>query len=173
MTPMQILFLITGVVILFSAVMAVSARKMIHSALWFVLALLGVAVVFAMLEASFFAVVQVLIYVGAIAILIIFGVMLTRRALEDNGKHINRATITTTMIVIFVFAGLIYSLRLWVPLLATTTPLSSDHLDVGSLGLAFTDPRQFSLPFEITSVLLLAALIGAIYIAYERKDEKK
>ena len=79
MSAQQFFFLVTAAVILVSAVMTVITRKMMHSALWFVLALLGVAVIFALLEASFFAVVQVLVYVGAIAILIIFAVMLTRR----------------------------------------------------------------------------------------------
>ncbi|MCX6055800.1 MAG: NADH-quinone oxidoreductase subunit J [Chloroflexi bacterium] len=173
MTGAQILFIITGGVILFSAVMTIIAQKMIHSALWFVLALLGVAAIFAMLEASFFAVVQVLVYVGAIAILIIFAVMLTRRSLEDQGKQINRANITTLLIVFIIFAGFVFSVRLWNPLVSTTIPLLAGMTDLTSLGLALTDPNGYSLPFEVTSVLLLAALIGAIYIAYERKDEKK
>lgn len=173
MTGMQILFLITATVVLFSSIMSVTARRMIHSALWFVLALLGVAVVFAMLEASFFAVVQVLIYVGAIAILIIFGTMLTRRALEDQGKQFNGATLVMLVIVSFIFAGLVVSLKSWVPLQRMTTPLSADQLNVGSLGLALTGPDGFALPFEVTSILLLAALIGAIYVAYERKEKKK
>ncbi|MHB8089388.1 MAG: NADH-quinone oxidoreductase subunit J family protein [Anaerolineaceae bacterium] len=173
MTGMQILFLITAAVVLFSSIMSVTARRMIHSALWFVLALLGVAVVFALLEASFFAVVQVLIYVGAIAILIIFGTMLTRRALEDQGKQFNGATLVTLVIVSVIFAGLVVSLKSWVPLQGMTTPLSADQLNVGSLGLALTAPDGFALPFEVTSILLLAALIGAIYVAYERKEKKK
>ena len=85
MSAQQFFFLVTAAVILVSAVMTVITRKMMHSALWFVLALLGVAVIFALLEASFFAVVQVLVYVGAIAILIIFAVMFTRQAMEDTG----------------------------------------------------------------------------------------
>jgi len=173
MTGMQILFLITATVVLFSSIMSVTAKRMIHSALWFVLALLGVAVVFAMLEASFFAVVQVLVYVGAIAILIIFGTMLTRRALEDKGNQFNRATLVTLVIVSIIFAGLVVSLKSWVPLQTMTSPLTADQLNVGVLGLALTAPDGFALPFEVTSILLLAALIGAIYVAYERKENKK
>jgi NADH-quinone oxidoreductase subunit J len=173
MTGMQILFMITAAVVLFSSIMSVTTRRMIHSALWFVLALLGVAVVFAMLEASFFAVVQVLVYVGAIAILIIFATMLTRRALEDQGNQFNRATLVTLVIVSVIFAGLVVSLKSWVPLQTMTSPLSADQLNVGVLGLALTAPDGFALPFEVTSILLLAALIGAIYVAYERKEKKK
>ncbi|PKN99092.1 MAG: hypothetical protein CVU42_09510 [Chloroflexi bacterium HGW-Chloroflexi-4] len=173
MTGMQILFLITSAVVLFSSIMSVTAKRMIHSALWFVLALLGVAVVFAMLEASFFAVVQVLVYVGAIAILIIFATMLTRRALEDKGDQFNRATLVTLVIVSIIFAGLVVSLKSWAPLQNLTSPLSAEQLNVGVLGLALTAPDGFTLPFEVTSILLLAALIGAIYVAYERKEKKK
>ena len=173
MTGMQILFLITAAVVLFSSIMSVTTRRMIHSALWFVLALLGVAVVFAMLEASFFAVVQVLVYVGAIAILIIFATMLTRRALEDQGKQFNRATLVTLVIISVIFAGLVISLKSWTPLQSMTTPLTIDQLNVGVLGLALTATDGFALPFEVTSILLLAALIGAIYVAYERKEKKK
>ena len=172
MTGMQILFLIAAAVVAFASLMSVTARRMIHAALWFVLALLGVAVVFAMLEASFFAVVQVLVYVGAIAILVIFATMLTRRALEDQGKQFNRATLVTLVIISVIFAGLVVSLKSWAPLQTMTSPLSADQLSVGSLGLALTAPDGFALPFEITSILLLAALIGAIYVAYERKEKK-
>jgi NADH-quinone oxidoreductase subunit J len=173
MTGMQILFMITALVVVFSSIMSITARPMIHAALWFVLALLGVAVVFAMLEASFFAVVQVLVYVGAIAILIIFATMLTRRALEDQGKQFNRATLVTLVIVSVIFAGLILSLKSWAPLQTTTLPLTADQMNVGTLGLALTAANGFALPFEATSILLLAAMIGAIYVAYERKEKKK
>ena len=173
MTGIQVLFIVNALVIIFAAVMTVTARHMIHAALWFVLALLGVAVVYAMLEAGFFAVVQVLIYVGAIAILIIFAVMLTRRALEDQEKPFNRASLVTLLIVGIVFVGLILSIRFWPLLQSTTVPLSPDQLTVGTLGLALTDPQQFALPFEVTSILLLAAMIGAIYIAHERKEKGK
>ncbi len=173
MTGMQLIFLIAAAVVVSSAFMSVTSRRMIHAALWFVLALLGVAVIYALLEVSFFAVVQVLVYVGAIAILIIFATMLTRRALEDHGKQFNRATLMTLVIVSVIFAGLVFSLRSWPQIQSMTAPLSADQLDVGVLGLALTAPDGFALPFEVTSILLLAALIGSIYVAYERKEKKK
>src|SRR5512142_3325538 len=87
---LQILFLIIALITLVSAAMVVSSRRLMHSALWLVLTLFGVAVMFAFLEASFFAVVQVLVYIGAIAILIIFAVMLTRRATDESSPRLNR-----------------------------------------------------------------------------------
>lgn len=173
MTGSQILFLLTGAVILASAFMCITVRKMIHAALFFVLALLGTAVLFAMLEAGFFAVIQVLIYVGAIAILIIFAVMLTQRSLENRGKHLNASTLITLIVVIVIFSGLVLSIRRWVPIFGVTSPLPKEAFDLGNLGIALTNPQEFALPFEVTSILLLAAMIGSIYIAYERKDGKK
>jgi len=173
MTGFQLLFIINGLVILFAAVMSVTARRMIHAALWFVLALLGVAVMFTMLEAGFFAVVQVLIYIGAIAILIIFAVMLTRRSLEDQDKVFNGTRLFTLLLVGVIFVGLTLAIRAWPYLNASMTPLPGDQMTVASLGLALIDPQQFSLPFEVTSILLLAAMIGAFYVAYERKEDRK
>jgi NADH-quinone oxidoreductase subunit J len=172
-TGMQVLFLITAGVILFSSVMMVITHKMIHSALWFVLVLLGVAVIFALLEASFFAVVQVLVYVGAIAILIIFAVMLTRRAMVDAGTQTNKGWAVSLVIMLISFGGTLLALRTWAPILVTTKPLGAGNLDLTTLGLALVNPDQYALPFEITSILLLTALIGSIFIAFERKGDKK
>ena len=79
MTGMQIFFLIVGLVILGSALMVVTTRNLIHAAMWLIVTLFGVAVLYAILNASFLAVVQVVVYIGAIAILFIFAVMLTRK----------------------------------------------------------------------------------------------
>ncbi|NMD31202.1 MAG: NADH-quinone oxidoreductase subunit J, partial [Chloroflexi bacterium] len=77
MTAMQIIFLIVAAVTLGAALMIATSRRMMHTVLWLVLTLMGGAVLFALLQANFFSVVQVLVYIGAIAILILFGVMLT------------------------------------------------------------------------------------------------
>ena len=173
MTPQQFFFLITAAVILFAATMTIVSRKMMHSALWFVLALLGVAVIFAMLEASFFAVVQVLVYVGAIAILIIFSVMLTRKAMEDAGPQVNKTWVVSVLIVILTAIGGFLAFRSWGVLRTFPTELLSAQYDIGELGLALVDPQRFALPFEVTSILLLAALVGAIFIAYRGKEDGK
>ena len=87
---MTILFLITAVVILASALMVVTTRNLVHAALWLVASLFGVAILYALLEAGFLAVVQVVVYIGAIAILFIFAVMLTRREMSDKGPQVNK-----------------------------------------------------------------------------------
>jgi len=90
MTPLQLIFLFTGAAILISAVMVVVAHNLVHAALWLVVSLFGVAVLFVLLEAGFLAAVQVVLYIGAIAILIIFAIMLTRRVMQDSGPQTNQ-----------------------------------------------------------------------------------
>ncbi len=89
MTTMQVLFLIFAAIILGSAFKVVTTKKMIHAAFWLIVALFGIAALYAMLNAGFMAMVQVVVYVGAIAILFIFAVMLTRKDLRDSAKPLN------------------------------------------------------------------------------------
>ncbi len=84
MTALQIIFILVAARTLGAGLMVVTARNLIHSALWLVLALFGVAVLYVLLEAGFLAVVQVVVYIGAIAILIIFAIMLTRKIAPDS-----------------------------------------------------------------------------------------
>ena len=86
MTIMQIFFLIVGLVILGSALMVVTTHNLIHAALWLIVTLFGVAVLYAILNASFLAVVQVVVYIGAIAILFIFAVMLTAKEIAIRAR---------------------------------------------------------------------------------------
>jgi NADH-quinone oxidoreductase subunit J len=78
MTPEQIIFIAAATVTLVAAFFVVSTKNLIHSAFWLILALFGVAVTYVLLQAGFFAVVQVVVYIGAISILFIFAAMLTR-----------------------------------------------------------------------------------------------
>ena len=87
MTVSQILFILFALATLVAAYLVVTVRNLIHAALWLVASLLGIAAIFVMLDASFMATVEVVLYVGAIAILIVFAVMLTRRVMEDVGSQ--------------------------------------------------------------------------------------
>jgi NADH-quinone oxidoreductase subunit J len=89
MTVLQIIFILVAAMTLGAGLMVVTSRNLIHAALWLVMALFGVAVIFGLLQAGFFAVVQVVIYIGAIAILLIFAIMLTRRVMQDSGPRFN------------------------------------------------------------------------------------
>jgi NADH-quinone oxidoreductase subunit J len=168
-TPAQLLFLAAAFVILGSAVMMVTTRNLVHAALWLIATLFGVAVLYAILDAGFLAVVQVVIYIGAIAILFIFAVMLTRKEMRDRGAQLNQGWWLGAVVAALTFAGLYLLLSGWSAFgeLAGTIPPGFDA--VGALGNALVSPDAYVLPFEVASVLLVAALVGAVYVAFTRR----
>jgi NADH-quinone oxidoreductase subunit J len=163
---MQIIFIIMAGFTLFCAVRVVITRKMMHAALWLVGTLFGVAVLFALLEAGFFAVAQVLVYIGAISILIIFAIMLIRKVMLDVGPQVNRNWIWGAVGSIGMFVLMVLGLWNWPKFSAVTQPLAQGDI-ISEFGKALVDPNGFVIPFEVASILLLAALIGAIFVAAE------
>ena len=113
MTPDQIVFLIVALVTLGSGFMVVTTRNLVHAALWLVATLFGVAITYALLNASFLAVVQVVVYIGAIAILFIFAVMLTRKDMRDQGPQLNKNWWFGALLALSSFAGLSFILHGW------------------------------------------------------------
>jgi NADH-quinone oxidoreductase subunit J len=168
MTALQIIFLISAAVILVSAVMVTVTRNLVHAALWLIGTLFGVAVVFAVLEAGFLAVVQVVVYIGAIAIMFIFTVMLTRREMLDKGSQMNKRAWLAGILGVLLFASIVYMLSTWVGFNQLPT-LVGDTDTLALLGNSLLLPSAYLLPFEVASVLLLAALVGAVYVASNRK----
>ena len=168
MTALQIIFLISAAVILASAVMVTVTRNLVHAALWLIAALFGVAVVFAVLEAGFLAVVQVVVYIGAIAIMFIFAVMLTRREMLDKGPQMNKRAWLAGLLGVLLFASMVYMLSTWVGFNQLPS-LVGETDTLALLGNALLLPSAYLLPFEVASVLLLAALVGAVYVASNRK----
>ena len=169
--PIQIFFLIVAAITLISAVMVVTVRRMMHAALWLVLSLFGVALIFALLDASFYAVIQLIVYIGAIAILVIFAVMLTRRVMDDDAAQSTKNWWVALIAVLIIFGAIAARRLSWTKLqVGPGLPLATVFLfDFGS---ALIDPQKYAIPFEVSSVLLLAAVIGAIYVAVERKGGK-
>jgi NADH-quinone oxidoreductase subunit J len=169
MTATQIIFLIVAAVILGSAVFVVTSRNLIHSALWLIVTLFGVAVLYALLNAGFLAVVQVVIYIGAIAILFIFAVMLTRANLLQHTPQLNRGWWLNAFLAILTFSGLFWLFQTSSGFSRVAADIPAGFDAVGQLGDALVSPDAFVLPFEVASVLLLAALVGAVYVAFSRK----
>lgn len=166
MTALQSIFLFSAAVTVAAAIMVVTSRHLVHAALWLVLALAGVAILFVLLDAGFLAAVQVVIYIGAIAILIIFAVMLTRREMRDHGPQHQRGWPWALLASGALLAGLLV-LVTQTPALRTASPLPVPDAEavLEDLGRSLVDVDRYVLPFEVASVLLLAALIGAILIA--------
>lgn len=155
-----LVFFLLATVTLVAAFLTVTLRNVVHSALALVGAFFGVAAIYLLLEAEFLAVVQVLIYVGAIAVLILFAIMLTRGLMKSDESGANDQWAWVGGLLFFFFLGtLLINLRGPWPL--NTTAITTDLIP--TLGKLFV--TTYVLPFEIVSVLLLAALVGALMIA--------
>jgi len=169
MTGEQIIFLVVALFTLGSALMVVTTRNLIHAALWLVSTLFGVAVIYTLLNAGFMAVVQVVVYIGAIAILIVFAVMLTRsmtRMIEIlNGQWLLSAIVGAGLFLLLVIGVILPTWGNQGLLDATVSAPSQVVIDTVDLGKALVDRNGFVLPFEVASLLLTAAMIGAIVIA--------
>jgi len=166
----QIVFLLCAALILVSAVMVVTVRNLVHAALWLVAALFGVAVLYAVLSANFLAVVQIVVYIGAIAILFLFAVMLTRRDLVVRTPGMRGSWWIAAVLALLVLGGLVFLIvnQPGVNRTALAIPAGVDTLH--ALGNALVSSGQYLLPFEVSSILLLAALVGAVYLAVSRKS---
>ena len=170
MTPEQIIFILVAVGTLVSALRVVTTGNLVHAALWLIATLFGVAVTFAMLHANFLAVVQVVVYIGAIAILFIFAVMLTRKEMRDQGPQLNKNWWFGALLAAGTFGGLVLLLNGWSGLSKTAAAYPSDFDAVSVLGNALVSPDAYVLPFEVASVLLVAALVGAVYVAFNPRS---
>lgn len=169
MTPLQVVFLAAAAGIIGSALLVVTTRNLVHAALWLVVTLFGVAVLFVLLDAAFLAVAQVLIYIGAIAILFIFAVMLTRRLMQDTGPQTNPGWWVAALLSVLLFGGLTWMVGTWQGFGDQASALPSGLDPVRDLGAALVSPNAYIIPFELASVMLLAALIGAIVVASDIK----
>jgi NADH-quinone oxidoreductase subunit J len=162
--PVNWIFLVVGALTVVSAFRVVTAKNVVHAALFLVATLAGTAVLFLMLSAEFVAWVLVLVYIGAVIVLFLFGIMITR---APTGRDV----------------GLDAEKRLWAGILSLATFVllswasidafgSTPIVELGEatstevLGLALLG--RFVIPFEVVSFVLLAALIGGITIA--RRD---
>ncbi|HET7355567.1 MAG TPA: NADH-quinone oxidoreductase subunit J [Nocardioidaceae bacterium] len=164
----QVLFVLLGLVAVGSAALVVTNTNLVHAALWLVVSLGAVAGVFLLLAAEFVAWVQVLIYVGAVVVLLLFALMLTRAPTGPQPELSTRRALPAAVVAVLVAA-----------LLGTTVvagfsgaTIDLRNGEVGSAEVAGASLfRTWVLPFEVLSVLLLAALVGAIVLSRLRSTE--
>jgi NADH-quinone oxidoreductase subunit J len=167
-----IAFFIFAVLTLGGALGVVASRNLIHGALYLIVSLFGGAGFFVLLSAPFIAVVQVMVYIGAIAILIIFAVMLTR-SMTSMRELFNRQWWMSALVGALLFVLL--TVAVIVPVWGengtkSDQPVSDDVATTQDLGVALVDGNQYVLPFEVASLLLTGAMIGAIVIARDTED---
>ena len=161
-------FLLFVLITLVGAVMAVSLKNIFHNALSLALALVGTAGIFVFLHAEFLALMQVLIYAGAISIAIIFAIMLSPPLALVPEKRNRRKIFISTLAGTFVFCVLSYLM------LKTPWPVSpdSDGGDYSIVHLGEMLLGRYAFAFELISVVLLAAILGALVIARGGEEEK-
>lgn len=167
MSLFDTIFYVFAFIVLFSAFVVVFSRNIIYSAFSLLFTFFGVAGLYALLQADFLAITQILIYVGGILVLLLFGVMLTNRVVSVDIKTGTLQTVPALLIVAVVagsLSGIFYSTWKGIPaaapsLMTTTTKSLGEML-----------MTSYLLPFEIASVILLVALIGAAMIS--RRERK-
>ncbi len=156
-------FVVIAILTLAAALAAASLPQLIHAALSFAVAFIGVAAFFFLLGAEFVGLVQVFVYVGAVAVLIVFTILLTRRDVQDTGKP----NWGGAVIAIAVFGGLLWAI-LKTPALSIAAP-QIEALTVKRIGgVLMTD---YVWPLQCVGLLLTAALIGALILVMEDRDE--
>ena len=159
MTAHDVVFVLIGLITAGGAVMTVTSKNLMHAALFFAVTLGGIAGVFLTMAADFLALVQIVVYVGAVAVLFMFGLMLTRapigrEALDGQNRGLAMAVagglfVVLSTLIIGAFGD------------ASTPEVTGPRID--DIGIAIF--AEWVLPFEVLSMLLLAALIGAIVLA--------
>ncbi len=169
LTPQAIAFGFFTILTLGGGLGVVANRNLFRGATWLVVSLFGVAGYFVLLSAPFLAVVQVLVYIGAIAILITFAVMLTRGMTNLRARFNERwwlGALTSALLFGLLVLGVV--LPVWGTFGSLGSAATSEVVaTTRDLGAALVDGNQFVLPFELASLLLTAAMIGAIVIARE------
>jgi len=161
--PQNVAFWIIAISMAVAAVGVVTMKNIVHAALALVVVLAGVAAQYILLQAEFLGIVQVLIYIGAVIVLFLFGIMLTRHPMRKTGEYDNDQRVLAGLVSMLIFGVLAYllsdefggvKLRLGQP---TQTSAIADSIF-----------RTYVVGFEVVSMLLLAALVGAIVLA--RRD---
>ncbi|WP_374119389.1 NADH-quinone oxidoreductase subunit J [Streptomyces sp. RKAG290] len=168
-TGVEIAFVLVAVATLGAALVTVTTRQLVHAALWLIVALGGLAVEYLLLTAEFIAWVQVLIYVGSVVVLLLFGLMLTRAPIGRSPDADSEHRWAALAVAVAAAAALV-----WVVVDAfRTTWIKVDGPVQGSTEAtgAFLF-RHWVLPFEALSVLLLAALVGAIVLSRKGREDK-
>ncbi len=163
MVAQNIVFGILAVVMLAAAFRLVTTQNVVRAALFLAIVLAGVAAIYILLAAEFVAWVQVLVYIGAVVVLLLFGVMLTRAPIGRHGDLDNDQRAVSALVALFLLGALGAVLldafgddKVGTPTIRRTAEVSDSIFGT------------FVIPFEVASVLLLASLVGAVALA--RRD---
>lgn len=159
----NVFFAIIAAAMIVSALRVVTTKNVVHAALYLVIVLAGVAAQFLLLGAEFVGITQILVYLGAIVVLFLFGIMLTRARLGEDDSVRTERRLMASLVGVLLFVVMAFAL---------VDSFDDTHVDVAqpttTAQVSDTLFSQYLIPFEIIGILLLAALVGAIVVA--RKD---
>jgi NADH-quinone oxidoreductase subunit J len=163
---MHIVFCLIAALTLAGALAAVLLKNTVHCALAVTVAFAGLALFFLRLDAQFAGFAQILIYIGAVAILVVFAILLTRGSDAPERGVFSRSWLAGLLIAAAVFAVLGWSVLRSVPALPNET--AAPQVTVQDIGVALVG--RYVLPLEIVALLLTAATIGAVIVALHEKE---
>ncbi|MBA4198006.1 MAG: NADH-quinone oxidoreductase subunit J [Chitinophaga sp.] len=169
MKTVDIIFYCIAAFVLTTGLLAVTTRKIFRSAIWLLFCLMGIAALYFWMNANFIAAIQIAVYVGGIVVLIIFSIFLTQQAGNQMPKP-NGLRIAAASAASLIGFGLIF--QLFKKHTFQTTGNNFD-IDIATIGkqLLSIEADGYALPFEVISILLLAAMVGCIVIAMKPKTE--
>ncbi|MBS1603178.1 MAG: NADH-quinone oxidoreductase subunit J [Bacteroidetes bacterium] len=167
-----VIFYILSFLVLVAGLLAVTSRKIFRSAIWLLFSLAGVAGLYFWLQMEFIAAVQIVVYVGGIVVLIIFSIFLTQQSGRDLPAPVRSRAIFSVVAVCLGFVLTCVVLRQYA-FGQTGHSVAGAGVDKIGTQLLSTSEHGYVLPFEVISVLLLAALIGCVVIAIKLKPEDK
>ena len=163
-----VIFLGVGFVTILTSLLVITRKNPIHSALFLVMTFLGVAVLYLLLQSPFIAIVQVIVYAGAIVMLIVFVLMLLDLEEElRSGLKLLYSKVIGGVLAVFFLLAIVYAVSATGPTgkmgSATPAKMSANVKSVGEMLLT-----RYLLPFEIATILLVAAIIGAVVLSKKK-----
>jgi NADH-quinone oxidoreductase subunit J len=162
-------FFVLSALTIIGAAAALALRNLVHCVLALMLAFVGLAGLYLQLDAQFIGFAQILVYIGAVAILIVFAILLTRGTESPSQAIVSPSWAISSVVSVVVFGVLAWTIRSSV---ATRQPIPPQpEMTVKQIGNALMS--RFALPLEVIGLLLTAALVGAVTIAMQDKQEMK
>ena len=170
MSATAIIFYILAALILSFGVLTVFTRKIFRAAVFLLLTLIGIAGLYILMDMQFIAALQIIIYVGGIVVLIIFSIFLTHQAGESLPRELPRRIVFSMLLagIGLLFTGWIILHHAFMP--AGVPAIEHTVRNIGEQLLSYK-AFGYAFPFEVVSILLLAALVGSIVIAIKDKAE--
>jgi NADH:ubiquinone oxidoreductase subunit 6 (subunit J) len=197
------IFWLLAALILFSGLMVVIVKNIIHAALWLISSFAGVAALYFLLEAPFIGVIQILVYTGAVSILVLFAIMLTRQVTGEATRQLFKRWPIAALVSIGLFGAMIVP-AIWFPQLPPQGPggptywpqndlaavepaaetadgAAEPQPEAGAAGAPLASVAEigraflgaYYIPFWVANLLLVVALIGAVLIAYEERTRRR